>query len=109
MIRSTPLVILIYAITVILLGYMGYAYAQSLVSLIVAGIFGLLIILILGIAAYQKKDWLYYPIALIVLALLGFFAYRFTSTTNFMPGVMSVFSFLVLILTLVKALSHRKI
>ncbi|PIS00483.1 MAG: hypothetical protein COT84_07395 [Chlamydiae bacterium CG10_big_fil_rev_8_21_14_0_10_35_9] len=108
MIRSTPLIILTYAIVVILLGYMGYSNAQSLISLIIAGIFGLFIILMLGLAAYHRKDWLYYPIAAAVLALLGFFAYRFSSTKNFMPGVMSIFSFLVLILTVIKALSHRE-
>lgn len=109
MIRSTPLIILLYAIIVILLGYMGYSYAGSIVSLIMAGLFGFFIILMLGLVSYFMKDWLYYPIIAALLALLGFFAYRFATTKSFMPGVMSAFSLLVIILTLIKVFSHREI
>lgn len=108
MIRSTFLLTLVYAVILMMLGYMGYS-AGSLISLIISGSLGLLILASLVLVVTTKKDWPYYITMGILGFLFFFFAYRFGTSKNFMPGAMCAFTVLTLSVIATKVFSHRRI
>ena len=84
----------IYALAVITLGLMGYRVG-SLASLIAGGGLGFLTLISVIFMFMEKKIALYF--ATFFTLLLGFvFAWRFSISTEFMPGAMALFSAIVL-------------
>lgn len=97
---GTAILLLIYGAFVLVGGVMGYIKAASTVSLIMGGVFGLL--LILCSALVYKELFVGWITALVVtLALFGFFTYRYFTLFALWPsGVMSLVSVVVLIILL---------
>jgi uncharacterized membrane protein (UPF0136 family) len=89
------LIFLVYGLTLLMGGVMGYLKVQSLVSLLSGLGFGLLI-LVSGSAILNGQDW-GLTVGLSTTALLVLvFAYRFISTYKFMPaGMMLAVSLIV--------------
>ena len=106
--RPTFLIAFLYAVVVIMLGIMGYR-AGSLASLIASLTSGILIIALLIIAIVLKKRWPVFFVLIATVALLSVFIFRFSSTKNFMPAVMAVYSGLVAILTTIWLASKKNV
>lgn len=97
----------IYALIVIAGGIMGYIKADSTASLLMGSIFGLLLLLsAIGIITHIYLTA--YLAILLTLILDAFFTYRWLITFKFMPaGLMSIISFVVLIILSVLVKSRR--
>jgi uncharacterized membrane protein (UPF0136 family) len=106
--RPTIFVIILYSLTVIMLGIMGYQ-AGSTISLIISSIFGGSILALLLTALFLKKIWPGFLILIATVALLSFFIFRFSITRNFMPAIMAIFSALVAILMTIWIASRKKL
>lgn len=104
---AAPFVALVYALLVIILAIMGYQ-AGSLTSLVMGGTTGILLLICI-IFMFKELRWAYLLGILFTVILLMAFGFRFRATTDFMPGAMSIFSGIVLVMLLVQAvkLSHR--
>ena len=81
----------VYSLLVIVLGVMGYRVKESLISFIVGGGLGLLL-LIASIYMFMNKTRSIYYAAGITLVLGIAFAVRFAKTSSFMPAAMALFS-----------------
>lgn len=93
----------IYGIIVIMLGYMGWRNVGSIPSFVMGGGFGLLT-LIGSLFMIQGKKWADWATMAFVAILMIAFAIRFYMTHSFMPAVMGLFSALLIVLILMKAL-----
>lgn len=97
--KSGAYLIIAYGLFVILGGIMGYQKANSVPSLVMGAIFGILLIISSVAMLKENMPGFYIAISLTVILML-FFAYRFFVTQNFMPaGMMSMVSCLVAIVT----------
>jgi len=106
--RSTFFIAILYALTVIMLGIMGYQ-AGSVVSLVASLIIGIFILIFMFLALALKRNWPVFFALISVVAALSFFIYRFSVTKNFMPAVMAIFSALVAFLLTIWLASRKKI
>lgn len=80
-------------------GLMGYSQGGSQISLIMASLFSLILLLLMGFARRIDKSVSY--IAFTLLVLDSFFTYRFLKTWKFIPsGLFSLVTFGVIILFL---------
>lgn len=94
---------LIYSLFVITGGLMGYIKANSLPSLVMGSIFGLLL-LFCAIAIFRESVLGHFSAIGIGFILLAFFTYRFFQTYALMPaGLMIVLSVGLLVVLLLKA------
>jgi len=89
---------LFYGFIVLIGGFMGFLKAASMASLIMGGIFGVLLILS-AIGMLRNKLFPAYVGLILVLLLDGFFTYRYLLTYSFFPsGFMCLLSLFVLII-----------
>ena len=80
---------------------MGYVEAKSIMSILTGGLTGVLLIIAGVVSASQPKVG-YGSAAVLALALLAFFVYRFMSTHKMMPA-MGVIGLSVIMLVLLIA------
>jgi len=91
------IIVLIYATIVLIGGIIGFAQANSLVSLIMGTVFAALLIGC-GLALFKNSILGYYISFGLALILTLFFSYRYILTLKFLPsGNMAILSILVLI------------
>ncbi len=91
---------LAYGLMVLAGGIFGYIQAKSLPSLITGGICGV-ILLVAGGYIWQGNMPAAYVAGAMTLLLALFFAYRFSTTGNFMPGgLMLALSFVAIVILL---------
>lgn len=89
---------LTYGFLVFAGGIFGYLQAKSLASLIAGGVSGL-ILLVAGGYLWQGSMPAAFVAGAIALLLSLFFAYRFSTTGNFMPGgLMLALSFVAVVI-----------
>jgi uncharacterized membrane protein (UPF0136 family) len=94
--NPTALIVFVYAVLVSLGGFLGYAKAKSLPSLI-GGEVGFAALLVAGLGIRAGYPWGLYLALVLILALLAFFAVRYIRTRAFMPGgLMTILSLLAL-------------
>lgn len=107
--KVTATIVLIYAILLLVGGWMGHVKAASMASLISGLIFGTLMLLCAwGIAAGKK--FAQFATLILIFILDGFFTYRFAKTLAFFPaGMMSLLSLAVLIVVALKIRKTQKI
>lgn len=90
-------VVMFYGIITLIGGVMGHLKSMSTASLIMGGIFGIMLILA-SIGMFKNKLFSAYFAILLTLVLDAFFTYRFFLTYKFFPaGFMSILSLVVLI------------
>lgn len=93
-----PTLILLYALSILVGGFLGHYKAASQASLISGLLFGTLL-LICALGMFRKKRWATYGALGITFLLDGFFSWRFIQTHAFMPpGLLSLISLVVLLL-----------
>ncbi len=86
---------------------MGWLRAQSLVSLIMGGGIGLVLVL-LGWFILREIKWAFPTALIVVIGVSGLFAYRFFVTKTMMPaGLLAVMSLLTLSALLVAKQARR--
>jgi uncharacterized membrane protein (UPF0136 family) len=96
--RFAALTAMIYGILVLVGGIIGYAQAQSMISLIAGLVFGVIVV-ISGWLAWQGMAAGVYVAAGSAMLLGLFFGYRLSVTGNFMPaGMMLTLSFVALVI-----------
>lgn len=100
--KLKAVVTLIYSLLVIVGGLMGYVKANSLPSLIMGSVFGLLLLLC-AIAIFRESVLGHFSAIGISIILLSFFTYRFFQTYSLMPaGLMIMVSVMLLIVLFLK-------
>jgi uncharacterized membrane protein (UPF0136 family) len=87
--RKFAIPISLFAVILIIGGFMGFIKAQSLVSLIVSSVFGC-ILLISAVFIYKDKLPGLYTATFSILVLHLFFLYRFFKTFKLMPAGLMV-------------------
>lgn len=105
--RSAFFLTFLYACVVIVLSIMGYTEANSLVSLIVGGSFGLFILICTFLGLYTLQRWPFFLIVGALVCLLISFLIRFSATQGFMPAMMSLFTALTATLLSIWLASHK--
>lgn len=105
--KSTAWVTLIYGLFLIILGYVGYAQANSLTSFRMGSICGILII-VTAIAMFKEKIWGLYGALIFTFLLTAGFAFRYSHVGKPVPAVMTVMSGAVLLFLLTKLGKWRK-
>lgn len=96
--KISATLIFVYGLIILIGGLVGHAKAASSASLVMGGIFGLLLILS-AIAVFRGKAIGEYIALLLTFLLDAFFTYRFLTTRKFMPaGALCLLSLLVLFL-----------
>jgi uncharacterized membrane protein (UPF0136 family) len=92
------IIVLLYALLILVGGFIGHYKSASQASLISGLIFGSLL-LICAAGMFRKKRWGTYGALGITFLLDGFFSWRFIKTHVFMPpGLLSLISLGVLLL-----------
>ena len=99
--KSIPFLSLFFGVTVLSLGIMGYQQANSLISLIVGGSLGLIVIFG-SIFMLMEKKWAYFFTLGFTFLLGVFFAVRFSMKEDFLNGAMTLFSGIVLIMLVIE-------
>lgn len=89
--KSTSWTVLIYALFIISLGYMGFYLAESKMSLYVGCSLGVLLLGSSILMFYQKRFGSYAAVFL-TLILTGTFAIRYSITGHGLPATLAVFS-----------------
>lgn len=106
--KTIPLLAIFYGIVVFALGVMGYKHAGSLISFLVGGSLGALVI-ISGFYMLLEKKFAYYCALFLTLLLGIFFGVRFSIRHDFLFISMAFFSAIVLTLITIEIFrfSHR--
>lgn len=105
--KNQSYVIWIYALLLLIGGYMGFSKAGSLTSIISASVFAFLL-LCCGIGVWKDYKAAYRVALGLIVVLVGFFSYRFWLTHAFMPaGLMIILSLLVLVILLANPRHYR--
>lgn len=92
MVTIAPWIVLLYAVTVLAGGVVGYLKARSKPSLI-SGLVSGLALLVAGVIAFQQYSVGITLAMILAIALLIIFAIRFRKTNKFMPaGLMATLS-----------------
>ena len=99
--------VLIYALFLIALGYLGYHKSGSLMSLYSSLGFGFLLILC-SLALFTHNKLGAYMAVILTLVLTAIFAYRYTVAQKPMPAVMAVVSAAVLLYLLAQFAKWKK-
>ncbi len=89
--KSTGIIVLIYGMLLVFLGWLGYEQKGSLMSLIFGSGFGALLVICAIAMIYHKKVGAYVAVVLTLL-LTGMFAYRYTVTGFTNPAILCVLS-----------------
>ncbi len=90
--KTQSIIILTFGIVVLSGGVMGYAKANSIMSLIMGGSFGALLIAS-GLLVYKNSIPFFFVATFTTLFLHLFFLYRFLKTMTLMPaGIMVLLS-----------------
>ena len=105
--KNTAWVALLYGIFLIVLGYIGYVQANSIASLRMGSVCGILII-IPAIAMFKKKIWGLYGALVFTFLITAGFALRYSKVGKPVPAVMAVVSGGVLLFLLTKVGKWRK-
>lgn len=101
--KTSSMIILAYGALIMLGGIIGFTVAHSLMSIIMAAIFALLL---WGSAfsLYKGKVFGHYTALILASILTLFFSYRYYQTLSFMPsGMMILTSFIVVITLLIRS------
>ncbi len=89
--KAVSWTVLVYALLLIVLGYLGYHKTESKISLYSGGGLGLLLI-ICSIAMFTKNKLGAYIAVIITTLLTAIFAYRYTLVQKPIPAAMAVIS-----------------
>lgn len=105
--KSTAWVTLIYGIFLIGLGLIGYVEANSVASLRMGSVFGILVI-VTSVAMFKEKIWGLYGALIFTFLLTATFAFRYSHNGRPVPALMTVVSGAILLFLLTRAGKWRR-
>jgi uncharacterized membrane protein (UPF0136 family) len=99
--KTNIILVSIYGLTILVLGYVGYQQSGSMASLIAGLVFGGLLVLS-ALAMMAGKNIGAYVALLATVALTGVFSYRYAMTGKELPAILAVLSGAMLLCFLVR-------
>ncbi|MCB1084958.1 MAG: TMEM14 family protein [Chlamydiia bacterium] len=105
--KQLGLLTLLFSLLVFSGGVMGFAMKGSMPSLVMGSLFGLSLLLT-SVKTFLFLRWGLYGSALLILALDGFFSYRFATTKALFPAGMMVALTTLVLLFFMMGLSRLK-
>ncbi len=105
--RTSATILFLFGLTLVLGGFMGWARADSLISLIMGGGFGLSLV-VCGWLMLRGRVWALYAAMLITTSISALFAYRFFTTQKMMPAGMILIMGLLTLSALLVGLQNKR-
>ncbi|NGX27929.1 MAG: hypothetical protein K940chlam1_00101 [Candidatus Anoxychlamydiales bacterium] len=99
--KTTAYVSLIYGLIIILSGIMAFRFANSMASLFIEVLAGI-IILANVFFMMQERKFSFYLLFVISFLLAIFYGYNFSQTQHFFAGILTAVSFFIFIMELLK-------
>jgi len=99
--KTTAYISLIYGLIIILSGIMAFRFDDSIASLFVEVIAGIIILANVFFMMMEKKIS-FYVLFIISLLLAVFYGYNFSQTTQFLQGILAAISFFIFVYEFLK-------